>query len=138
MKLTKNTNTLMADYSHHDRTKLMTTTALQSTLPEQPENAGQRWTHEEEQQLIESVLNGVSLKELSERHMRTIGGLGGRLALLLFRKASSVSDVLLTPPSSNCQTPCCIDCGEPIEDQRLEYAANMVCVDPKTCIDCAS
>ena len=138
MKLTKNTNTLMADYSHHDQATPVTTTVTQSTRLKQPESAGQRWTDEEERQLIEGVLNGLSLKELADRHMRTIGGLGGRLALLLFRNGGDVSMVSTSPRATHHQGPCCIDCGIPIESQRLKIAANMACVDGKTCVACAS
>jgi hypothetical protein len=47
-----------------------------------PENAGQSWSSEEDQQLCQELRNGIDFRDIANTHCRTRGAIMSRLAKL--------------------------------------------------------
>ena len=71
-------------------------------LKEQPETAlvGQKWTHEEEMQLVDLLESGKDIDSIAKKHKRTTGGINARMkdiaVRMIEKDGKSMEDTCLT------------------------------------------
>ena len=51
---------------------------------EYPSNAGQKWTDNEETQLLEELKQNIDIETISQKHNRTIGGINSRRRVIAY------------------------------------------------------
>lgn len=65
---------------------------------ELPQNAGLRWTNNEEKDLLEELGKNLDIKTISEIHKRTTGSINARIkdiAYKLYKKGNSFEEIIL-------------------------------------------
>ena len=73
--------------------------SIKSQNPEvkYPENMGQKWTDEEEEELLQQIKENMDIENISIIHKRTIGGITSRLgeiAYKMYLKKSNIDDII--------------------------------------------
>lgn len=89
-------------------------------MKEQPETAavGNRWTPEEEAQLVDSLGNGKDIEDIAKEHKRTLGGIKSRMRHIAVRMIESDGKSIEQVCVMFNMTP------EDIEDAQKRRAAN--------------
>ncbi len=62
---------------------------LQNPDKEYPSALGMKWTNDEENQLLEELLDNLSIHDISIKHNRTIGGITSRIEHIAYKMYTS-------------------------------------------------
>ena len=64
---------------------------------EYPSNMGQKWSDDEERLLLEELNNNIDIKNIAQKHSRTIGGINSRrqeIAYKMYLKKLSIEEII--------------------------------------------